>query len=206
LAVRASLGASRGRLFRQLLSESLLLALMGAGAGVLLSVWVLQALVALAPAEVPRLGLAQINRTVLGFSLLVCAVIGLLFGVGPAFQASKLDLHESIKEGVRSLAGSRRGQRLRNVLVVLEIGMSLVMLTCAGLMIRTFFHMQRYRWGFNPDGLVTMMVHRLGPQGDWNDPANRARLIAFEQELLRRVEALPGVQCASLAGILINWG
>jgi putative ABC transport system permease protein len=206
LAVRASLGASRGRLFRQLLSESLLLALFGGGAGVLLSVWVLEALVALAPEEVPRLGLAQINAPVLGFALLTGAVVGLLFGLAPALHASKLDLNESLREGGRSLAGSRRGQRLRNVLVVMEIGLSLVMLAGAGLMIRTFIHMQRYRWGFNPDGLVTMTVHRLGPQGQWRDPANMARLIDFEKDLLRRVETLPGVQSASLAGILINWG
>ncbi len=201
-SVRASVGASRGRLIRQLLSESVLLALLGGGVGVLLAVWGLEALVALAPREVPRLELVQMNGTVLAFSLVVCTLTGLLFGLAPALHASKPDLNECLKEGGRTLAGSRRSHRLRNVLVVTEIGLALVLLVGTGLMIRSFIRRQGFRWGFNSKGLVTMFIIRHGANGE----EETRRFIAFERELLRRVEALPGVQSVGIVGRVIHDG
>ncbi|HKP10970.1 MAG TPA: ABC transporter permease [Blastocatellia bacterium] len=194
IAIRTALGATRRRLVRQLLTESVLLAVVGGALGLLLAVWGLQALIAISPANVPRLDQIRIDGRVLAFTIMVSLLTGILFGLVPALQASKPDLNESLKEGGRGSAGSRRGRRIRSLLVVSEIALSLVMLIGAGLLIKSFIHLQNFNLGFNPDKLLTLRVqlagskYREGPQ-----------VVNFFRQALERMQSVPGVQ--SVGGI-----
>src|SRR5262249_17304463 len=158
IAIRTAIGASRRRIVRQLLTESILLALVGGGLGLLLASLGLKALVALSPANIPRLDQIGIDMKVLAFTLTVSLATGIIFGLGPALQASKPDLNESLKEGGRGTSGGRRSRRIRSLLVVSEIALSLVLLIGAGLLIKSFMHLQKFDLGFNPDNLLTMRV------------------------------------------------
>jgi len=190
IAIRTALGAGRLRLVRQMLTESILIAVLGGAAGLLIANWGLKALVALSPEDIPRRDQIGIDLPVLGFTLLISLVTGLMFGLAPAFQASKLDLNESLKEGGRGASGSVQSRRVRNALVVFEVAVSLVLLIGAGLMIRSFIRLQRVDLGFNPDRLLTMNIQlsRTRYQG--------AQSAAFFRELIERVQALPGVEAA----------
>jgi len=189
IAVRMALGAGRARLIRQLLTESALLAVLGGAAGLLIAEWGLKVLLALSPADIPRLDQIKIDGRVLAFTLAVSLLTGLIFGLAPALQSSKLDLNESLKEGGRSATGGLRGRRIRGVLVVAEVALSLVLLIGAGLMIKSFLRLQQVNLGFNPDRLLTMRVDLAGSKYREGPKA-----VAFYQQLLGRVATLPGVQ------------
>ena len=192
IAVRLALGASRGRIIRQLLSESLLIAVLGGVAGLLIGVWIKDGLLALAPEGIPRLTQVKLDGMVLGFTLGVSALTGLLFGLLPALQASRTDLNTALKEGGRAVAGSAR-ERLRKVLLVGEVGLALVLLIGAGLMLRTVSKLTHIDPGFDATNLLTMRFTL--PANAYNEEQRRA----FYSEALARVSAQPGVRSATLS-------
>jgi putative ABC transport system permease protein len=189
IAIRTALGAGRWRLIRQLLTESVVLATVSGAIGLLLAYLGLKALIAIAPDNVPRLNEMSIDARVLVFTIGVSMITGMIFGLVPAFQASKPDLNETLKEGGRGSTGGARGRRVRSILVVAEIAFALVLLTGAGLMIRSFIRLQEVKPGFKPENLLTMRL-RL-PQTKY---ADAAQLTPFYQQLIERVRALPGVR------------
>jgi putative ABC transport system permease protein len=191
IALRAALGAGRARLVRQLLSESLPLALLSGLTGLLLGVWMTEWLVRLAPDGVPRLNQARPDTTVLLFTSGVTLLTGLLFGLLPAWQSAHHDLQTTLKEGGRSTTGAAR-ERVRKGLLVAEVGLSLVLLVGAGLMLRTFYGLTRVDPGFEPDNLLTMQLNLPG------DSYDMARARRFYDECVARVGAVPGVRAAAL--------
>lgn len=191
IAIRLALGAGRRRVIRQLLTESMVLGFAGGAAGLLLAIWGLAALIALSPADVPHLDQTRIDIRVLAFTLAVSLLTGLLFGLVPALQASKPDLNDALKEGGRGAGGGVRAIRVRNLLVVSEIALSLVLLVGAGLLIRSFVRLQQFELGFNPENLLTMRVQLPGSKY----PENK-QVLNFYQQLMERLEAVPGVQSA----------
>src|SRR5581483_6893926 len=191
IAIRLALGAGRWRVIRQLLSESLLLSLLSGLAGLLLGVWMMEGLLKLAPEEVPRLGETRLDARVLFFSLGVSLMTGLLFGLLPAWQSARHDLHTSLKEGGRTTAGAGR-ERMRKGLLVAEVSLSLVLLVGAGLMLRTVYHLTHVDPGFATEKLLTMQFNL--PRAVYDEPRRQA----FYNESLTRLEALPGVRAAAL--------
>jgi predicted permease len=191
ISIRAALGAGHFRLIRQLLAESLLLAGLGGGAGLLLAVWGVYLLVAFGPAELPRAGEVAVDMRALGFTLAVSLLTGIIFGLAPALQASRPDLNETLKDGRRGATGSAGHRRMRSLLVVSEIALSLVLLVGAGLLMKSFLKLQAVAPGFNPNNLLTMRVSMEGP--DYEKAESR---IAFYDQLLDKIKALPGVQSA----------
>jgi putative ABC transport system permease protein len=191
LAIRAALGASRLRVVRLLLSESLMLSLAGGCLGLLLAVWGTNALVALAPDNIPRLNEVGVDARVFGFTLAVSLVTGIVFGLVPALHAAKPDLNEALKEGLRGSMGSASGKRTRSVLVVVEVALSLVLIIGAGLMIKSFLRLQQMNIGFNPDHVLAVSVSL--PSSRY--PEDRQQ-VAFFQEALERLQSLPGIQSA----------
>jgi len=189
ISIRAALGAGRLRLIRQLLAESLLLAGLGGAAGLLLAVWGVYLLLAFGPAELPRAGEVAVDMRALGFTFAVSLLTGIIFGLAPALQASRPDLNETLKEGVRGATGSAGHRRMRSLLVVSEIALSLVLLVGAGLLMRSFLKLQAVAPGFNPNNMLTMRVSLEGP--NYEKAESR---IAFYDQLLDKIKALPGVQ------------
>jgi putative ABC transport system permease protein len=192
IAVRAALGASRRRVIRQLLTESLLLSLGGGLLGLLLAWWGTEALVKLIPEDLPRLSEINLDRWVFGFTLLISVVTGVVFGLAPALQASKVELTEAMKEGSRGAgAGGGRG-RLRGALVVAEVAIALVVLIGAGLLLQTFRRLQQVDLGFDTSNILTASVTLNDAR--YPEPEQAA---TFYRTLLERVKALPGVEAAS---------
>ena len=192
ISVRVALGAARGRLVRQLLTESILLAVLGSALGIGLA-WVgLRALTGLAPDDIPRLDQVRIDLTTLAVTLGVAAVTGIAFGLAPALHASRAGVAGALREGIRGGTGGRRAQRTRRVLVAAQVALVVVLLTGAGLLIRSFLHLQRVDLGFKPDHLLTLRFSLPGAKY----PTPQARL-AFEDALLERTRQLPGVQGAA---------
>ncbi len=189
VAIRAALGASRGRVVRQLLTESVLLAAAGGVLGLLLARWGLDALVAFAPSDLPRAESISIDRHVLFFTLGLSLLTGLVFGLAPALQSSKLGLGEVLKEGGRSGGGG--GRHTRSVLVVAEIALALVLLVGAGLLLKSSWRLQQVNPGFNPERVLKVRLSL--PLSKYPEGANVA---AFYQQLLERLRALPGVKAA----------
>ena len=192
IAVRAALGAGRGRIVRQLLMESLLLAALGGGLGLLLAMWGVDALLKISPEDIPRLAETSLDLRVAGFALLLSLLTAALFGLAPALRAVKIDLHTTLKEGGRSGAANGRS-RLRRSLVVVETALAVVLLVAAGLLIRSVRELQRVDMGFRPDHLLTM---RLTPPGSAY-PDNQ-RVGGLYERLLSRIIALPGVVSAAV--------
>ncbi|MGH9934741.1 MAG: ABC transporter permease, partial [Blastocatellia bacterium] len=187
MAVRAALGAGRGRIVRQLLTESLLLAALGGAAGLLLARWGAAALVKLSPPELGDFQNVEISAPVLGFTFVVTLLTGVIFGLVPAAEASNLKLSDTLKEAGRSLAGGARGRRLRGALVVAEIALALALMAGAGLLIRSFLRLQGVDAGFNARNALTMRVAL--PRVRYNDDA---KIINFFTQALERMQALPG--------------
>jgi putative ABC transport system permease protein len=199
MAIRAAVGAGRLRLLRQLLTESLLLSVVGGAAGLLAAKWGVQLLVAMSPAEIARINESSLDGRVLGFTCLVVLLTGLLAGAFPALQASKVDINETLKaQSTAGSARSRRGGWLRALpaLMIAEFALALVLLVGAGLMIKSFLRLMAIPKGFNPDGVLTLT---LSPSSN-NYPGGRRGF--YFQEALSRVQALPGVQSAGLTGFL----
>jgi putative ABC transport system permease protein len=197
VAVRAALGASRGRIIRQLLTESLLLAGLGGMAGLSLAWWGTELLVSLAPPELLNLPQVEINFVVLGFTLVLSLLTGIVFGLLPAFEATRLNLHESLKEGGRNIGGSTRTHRLRNALVVGEVALALMLLIGAGLLIRSFARLQGVDPGFNAHNLLTMRVGLPGSKYD-----NDRKRIDFFRQAVAEMQRLPGVESAGAVSFL----
>jgi putative ABC transport system permease protein len=192
-AIRLALGATPGRLMRQLLTESLLLALSGGVLGVMVAVWSADFLAALSPITFPSFVKLTLDARVLGFSLLISVLTGALFGLAPALQAARPALNEELKESGRGASGGLGRSRLLGSLVVSEIALALVLLIGAGLMIRSLQRLQAVDPGFDSARLMTMR---------FNLPAQkyaRAQIGAFNQELRERLQALSGVQVVALS-------
>jgi putative ABC transport system permease protein len=193
IAVRAALGASRWRIIRQLLTESFVLALCSGAAGLVFTDLGLQALSKLAPDSVPRLAEVTIDGRVFGFTLAISFLTGLVFGLVPAFQAAKLSLNESLKEGSHSSSGGLRGRRVRSALVVVEVALALVLMAGAGLMLRSFARLQQVDRGFNPNQLLTAQLQL--PRAKYPGGPN---VTTFYQQLEERVRALPGIESVGM--------
>jgi predicted permease len=195
VAVRAALGASRWRVVRQLLTESLVLAALGGLLGLVLSYVCLEGIRSLGEASVPRLHEIAIDRRVLLFTFAISALAGVIFGLAPAIRLSSLDLHANLKDASRGSAGASavwgRGQNLRQLLVVAELALSVTLLIGAGLLIRSFTHLQNVSPGFNPSNVLTLELTMTGRK--YNDAD--AILQAYKQ-LWERLAALPGVTAA----------
>ncbi|HEU0180054.1 MAG TPA: ABC transporter permease [Blastocatellia bacterium] len=192
IAVRAALGAGRFRLIRQLLTESVLLAALGAGAGIMLASFVADALIAITPADVPRIAEAAIDRRVLLFTLGATMLTGLVMGLIPAWQSSRLDLHATLKESGRNSTGARGVAR--GALVVAEVAIAVVLLVGAGLLIQSFARLLRVNPGFDPRQILTMRVGL----SDASYPRGEQRA-EFHDRLLAALESLPGVTAYSSA-------
>jgi putative ABC transport system permease protein len=187
MAVRASLGASRARLVRQLLAESVLLALIGGAAGLLVAKWLTEVIVRLSPPGVPGLDLVRLDPRVMAFTAGVSLLTGIVFGLVPGLHGSRVSLVESLKEGGRTSSPGAR-QRLRSALVVTQVALALVLLVGAGLLLRSLHRLQATDPGFDPKRLVTFNL--TPPMSRYGDIAKRTRLF---EEVLARVAALPGV-------------
>lgn len=192
MAIRTALGAGRWRIVRQLLTESLLLSLISGILGLLVALWGIELLVALSPADLPRVKEVTVDLRVLGFTFAVSVLTGLLFGLLPALQASRPNLNERLKAGGRSATSGINRQRLRGFLVVAEIALSLVLLIGAGLLVRSFQRLQAVHPGFNPRNVLTMRLDLSGPKYKTG-----AEVIAFHNQLLEGLKQLPDVQHAS---------
>ncbi|HLN97219.1 MAG TPA: ABC transporter permease [Pyrinomonadaceae bacterium] len=200
VAIRAALGASRWRVIRQLLTESVLLSLAGGATGLLLAYWGIGALVAALPENqlnaLPFLRSLHIDAGILAFSFFLSLLTGIVFGLAPALQSSRLDLNEVLKEGGRTTAGGS-GHRLRGALVMTEIALAVVLLVGAGLMMRSLLRLLQSNVGFNPERLLTMTV--VLPAAKYTE-VNRQ--IEFFDQLKQRVQSLPGVKGAGSVNIL----
>jgi len=197
MAIRAAVGASRSRLFRQLLVESLPLALLGGGVGLIVAVWIVELLVSVNPGNLPRANEIDIDLRTLGFTLSVSLLTGVVFSLAPAWQFSKLDLNESLKEGGRGTSVSFRRFSLRSLLLVSEVALSLTLLIGAGLMINSFARLLRVDPGFDPRGVLTMQMAL--PQSKYAEIQQRA---FFFEQALDRIRRLPGVQSAGMTSAL----
>lgn len=198
IAIRAALGAGRWRIIRQLLTESILLSVIGGALGILLAVWGLHLLVSLGPANIPRLENVRLDSRVLGFTFGLSLLTGLLFGIVPALQTSQVGMNETLKEGGRSGTSGRRTQRIRSGFIVAEIALTLVLLVGAGLLIRSFWRLQQVSPGFRTDNVLTIQL-RL-PRTKYPEGA---QIASFYQQLQERLSALPGVQAASATSTIM---
>ncbi len=197
IAIRMSIGASRFRLLRQLLTESILLAMSGGLGGVLLAAWGVRWLKTLSVVNIPRLNEAHIDGRVLGFTLLVALVSGIAFGLAPALESIRFRMNESLKQNERSGTESRSRRTTRSVLVVAEVALSFLLLMGAGLLLRSFTKLQAVNPGFRTDDLLVARISPVGPK--YQDGAKRA---AFFDEVLHSMHALPGVKSFALTGSL----
>jgi putative ABC transport system permease protein len=201
IAIRLAIGASRARLIGQLLTESTLLSLISGGAALAIVLFLKNAIVSLAPADIPRLNEVDIRAGVLFFAFLISVVTGGLFGLVPALQATKANQVENLREGGRGSGIGRRHTRVSRVLVISEVALSLVLLASAGLLLRSFVRVLEVRPGFNPDHLATVQLWIPISNDAANDPYSiEEKRGDFLLDLDRRVSALPGVEQASLSG------
>jgi len=191
VAVRAALGASRHRIVRQLVTESLLLAFIAGIAGLVLAYWGSMALVSLAPANLPRLAETGVDRWVLAFTLGISMITSLLFGLVPALYASKIDLSEALKQGATRVVSGRGVARMRGMLVVAEIALAVVLLSGAGLLIKSFVALHNVVLGFRPENVLVMRATMAGPRD-----AALPRARQYFRDVLAQAAALPGVLAA----------
>jgi len=187
IAIRAALGAGRGRIFRQLLTESFLLGVVGGAFGLALAFWGIDLVLAGIPDELPFWMKFNIDNRVLGFTAGVSLLTALIFGTAPALQASQVDLNETLKEGGRGAAGPGY-HRLRRLLVITEVALSFILLIGAGLLMRSFLRLQGGDPGFKPENVLTMRISL--PGSNYDTPEKRR---TFFQELIERIKVLPGV-------------
>jgi len=191
MALRAALGAGRWRIVRQLLGESLLLAALGGVLGVMLAYWGTNLITSYLPGGVPRLREADIDSTVFGFTLGLSLLAGVVFGMAPAWQASRANLTQTLQEGGRGSTGSR--QRLRSALVVSEIALTLAVLVGAGLLIQSFWRLQQVDSGFDARNVLMMQISvKAGP-------GEGARIADFFEQLLQKARSLPGVKSVAVS-------
>jgi putative ABC transport system permease protein len=191
-AIRIAMGAGRGRIIRQLLVESLLLAFFGAALGIMFALWGLDALKMLMPPDMPHLDLIGIDGRVLAFTVGVSCLTALMFGLAPAVQASQPDLNDTLKEG-GGKGGSKgvRSRRMRRVLVVSEVALALVLLVGAGLLLKSFSRLREFNLGFRSEGLLTAKIQLPGSKYPEDN-----QLRAFHRQLFERLQNTPGVESA----------
>jgi predicted permease len=203
IAVRIAMGASRWRLFQQLLTESMLIALAGGALGLLVAYLGLGSLLAVAPADLPRASDVHLDGWVFAFTFLVSLLTGVLFGLAPALEASRTGINEALKEGAGRASAARGRALLRKLLIVGEFAISLVLLTGAGLMIATFSKLLHTDPGFNPHRILSVQFWLTGSKYD-----SSAQVEAFNRAAVQRLEALPGVDAAAIvaAGLPLERG
>lgn len=208
MAIRTALGASRARLFRQLLTESLVLAVLGGALGLLVANWGLKLLLALAPTDLPRASAISLDGWALAFTALVSLLTGVLFGIAPAFQSSKTDINNSLKESVgRATVGVSRS-RLRSALAVAEIALSLVLLAGATLLVKTFANLLNTNAGFDPHPILTLQTWTTGQKftatpskaNFFGEVMNPTQISNFYQGILDQIRSAPGVQSVAVVG------
>jgi putative ABC transport system permease protein len=187
IATRLALGAGRGRLMRQFLIESLMLSMLGGAAGVAFALWGINLFVSLLPAEMPRLNDTGPDLRVLGFSFGLSLLTGVVFGLAPALQSSRVDLQLALKESGRTITGA--GARLRSMLVVAEVSLALILIVGAGLLIKSFWRLRRVDPGFNAASVLSL---RLAPPSTVYSGGLRKR--AFYRQVIERIESVPGVK------------
>jgi predicted permease len=199
MAVRLALGASRGRMVRQMLTESMLLSLIGGAAGIATAVATLGFILRFVPSNVPRLNEVRIDWVVLAFALLISILTGLVFGLAPALHSAKDALSSAIREGGRGSGYSTKTGRLRDVLIVSELAFAVILMVGAGLLLRTLRDLLQENPGFNPTQVVTANTWLGVPNDPKMDPyIGIPGKAAFDRELLRRMKAIPGVELAAI--------
>jgi putative ABC transport system permease protein len=189
ISVRIALGASRARITQQLLTEGVLLSLIAGALGLILAHWALKALLVLSPFNFPLLSQVTLDARVLTVTILISLLTGVGFGLVPVIQSLKADIAGSLKEGKTGSTSGPRRHRLRSVFVVAQITLSFALLTCAGLMLKSFYRLQNVNLGFNPDNILTMQISL--PRTLYTDPT---RVIAFYDQTLQQIKTLPGVK------------
>jgi predicted permease len=194
MAMRQALGASRMRLVTQTLTESIVLALGGAAAGLAIAYYGMRVLVRLAPQSLPRVEHTALDAQVLGFMVLVTGCVGILFGLAPAYWGSYVNVQQALKEGGRSVSGSAIGARIRQALVVTQLALAVMLLVAAGLLVRSFVRVTSVDLGFRPPRLLTAIVN-LSP-ARYGDSVQQ---VAFFENALQRIETLPGVVSAAVS-------
>jgi putative ABC transport system permease protein len=194
--IRHALGATRGRLIRELLFESVALSLIAGMLGTLLAWWGLQALLALLPATQPAVTDAELDLRVLGFTAAIAITTGIVFGLVPALQGTKGNVSDGLREGGRGTVGGRRSQATRNALVIGEVALASVLLISAALLMQTFVRLLRVEPGFRPNGVLTMEL--VLPRSTYSEP----RAVEFFTQLVERLSALPGVVTAGATSSL----
>jgi putative ABC transport system permease protein len=203
MAVRLALGASRGRMVRQMLTESMLLSLIGGAAGIATAVGTLGFILRFVPSNVPRLNEVRIDWVVLAFALLISILTGLVFGLAPALHSAKVALTSAIREGGRGSGYSTKTGRLRDVLIVSELAFAVILMVGAGLLLRTLRDLLQENPGFNPTQVVTANTWLGNPNDPKMDPyLGIPGKATFDRELLRRMLAIPGVELAAITSAL----
>jgi predicted permease len=203
MALRFALGARRGRVIRQLLTESMLLSFIGGLAGVLIAVAGIRFMLFLVPSNIPRLNEVRIDWAVLVFALAISLLTGLMFGLAPALQSAKTALSLAIREGARGSGYSTRTGRLRDVLIVSELAFAVVLMVAAGLLLRTLHGLLQENPGFNPTQVVVAKLSLPEPNDPKTDPyLSVAQRATFQRELLRRLSATPGINLAAVTSHL----
>ena len=197
IALRAGLGASRWRIARQLLTESVLLSALGGVFGLLLAWWGTKALIALSPPGLMDLRNVAVNLPVLGFTFGLTLLTGIIFGLVPALEAARFDLTDSLKEGGKNIGGGARSHRLRNLFVVTQVALALVLLVGAGLLMKSLNRLQSVEPGFEPNNLLTMQINLPGRKYD-TDP----KVIDFFKRAIEQLQAIPGVEVAGAISFL----
>src|ERR1700693_1561737 len=203
MALRMALGAGRFRMVRQMLTEALVLSFISGVAGVLAAKLTLSFIIHFVPASVPRLAEVGVDRTVLLFALLISIFTGIIFGLAPAFQATKADMTAAIREGAQGSGYSAKTFRLRSLLIVSELALAVVLMVGAGLLLRTFWELLQENPGFNPSRVVTASVYLPVP----NDPkmdvyADFSKRTSFIRDVIRRVPTIPGIDRAAMTSDL----
>jgi predicted permease len=203
MAVRSALGASHGRMVRQMLTESMLLSLIGGVAGVVTAVGTLGFILRFVPSNVPRLNEVRIDWMVLAFALLISILTGLMFGLAPALHSAKGALYSAIREGGRGSGYSTQTGRLRDVLIVSELAFAVILMVGAGLLLRTLRGLLQEDPGFNPTQVVTANLQLPNPNESEADPyLDIPRRAIFDRELLRRMKGIPAVELAAITSAL----
>jgi len=197
--IRTALGAGRWRLIRQLLTESVLVSLAGGATAVVLAIWATRLLVALKPENLPRLAEIGLDARVLGFTFTISLLTGVIFGLLPAWTASRSGVSEGLKEGGRSATAGGARQKLRSTFVVVELAIALVLLVGAGLLIKTFWKLRSVEPGFNPDHLLTMRVEL--PEARYKEVDKQTR---FRRQTLDAINSLPGAQAAMISELPLS--
>lgn len=198
MTVRVALGAGQWRVARQILTESVLLSLLGGAVGLLFAQWGVELLLALKPDNLPRLDAITLDARVLGFALLVSLLTGLVFGLAPAWSVTHVNVSDALKAGERGGVSAVR-QRLRSTLIVVEMAMAFLLLVGVGLLLKSFWHLRSVQPGFNPDNLVTLRINL--PEARYKDISKQNQ---YRQSLLAEVSALPNVQAALVSELPLS--